>query len=132
MAKRKKQGEVIRLISSRDLTTLMKQCSSYQDKAATATGHMGELVREYAEHKNLHRGAFSIIKRLYRMGKTDSGKLWLLLAHFDDYRAKLGLDRIAKEQGQLLPAGTEEEKKPPKRTYPRAVEETLEPLSAAE
>jgi hypothetical protein len=123
MAKRKKRGEVIRLISQRDLRSLITQCSSYQDKASTAAGHMGELVREYAEHKNLHRGAFSMIKRLFRMGKADSGKLWLLLAHFDDYREKLALDRMAKEQGQLLPAGTEEEPAP-KKTYPRAVEES--------
>ena len=92
-------------MSQRDLRALMDQCVNYENKAATATGHMGELVREYAEKKNLHNGAFAMVKKLCRMGQKDPSKLWLILAHFDDYRQKLGVDRMAKEQGQLLPSG---------------------------
>jgi hypothetical protein len=92
------------MVSRKDLGTLLQQCLIYQNKASTATGSMGELVRSYADKKNLHTGAFSLIKRLHRMGNKDRGKLWLLLAHFDDMREKCGLDRLAQEQGQLLPA----------------------------
>lgn len=119
-AARRIAGDEIRLVSQRDLRALMDQCINYENKAATATGHMGELVREYSEKKNLHRGAFAMAKKLCRMGQKDSGKLWLILAHFDDYRQKLGIDRMAKEQGQLLTAGTEDNVE---RLRPREVEE---------
>ena|SRR5436190_16229638 len=119
-AARRVAGDEIRLVSQRDLRALMDQCISYENKAATATGHMGELVREYAEKKNLHNGAFAMVKKLCRMGQKDPSKLWLILAHFDDYRQKLGVDRMAKEQGQLLPAGTDGNVE---RLRPREVEE---------
>jgi hypothetical protein len=96
------------LVSRKDLNALLEQCLIYQNRASTATGSMGELVREAAEKKHLHTGAFAIIKRLHRLGNKDRGKLWLLLAHFDDMRAKSGLDRLAQEQGQLLPAIADE------------------------
>jgi hypothetical protein len=97
------------LVARKDLNTLLEQCLIYQNRASTATGSMGELVREYADKKHLHTGAFAIIKRLHRLGNKDRGKLWILLAHFDDMREKSGLDRLAQEQGQLLPAIADEE-----------------------
>jgi hypothetical protein len=122
------------LIARKDLNSLLEQCLIYQNRASTATGSMGELIRDYADKKHLHTGAFSIIKRLHRLGNKDRGKLWLMLAHFDDMREKSGLDRLAQEQGQLLPAiaeanaeeGTEAEAGPENVTsfpQPREVEE---------
>jgi hypothetical protein len=110
----------IRLVSQRHLRALMDQCIHHEGKAASAMGTARELVGEYVKNKNLHTGAFSLAKRLVRLGKRDPGKLWLMLAHFDDYRGKLGIDRMAKEQGQLLPAGTEDNVE---RLHPREVEE---------
>jgi hypothetical protein len=116
------------LIARKDLNSLLEQCLIYQNRASTATGSMGELVREYADKKHLHPGAFGYIKRLHRMGNKDRGKLWLFLAHFDDMREKSGLDRLAQEQGQLLPAISEEteaqEPEAPENvvTYPQARE----------
>jgi hypothetical protein len=109
---------VERLVSQRDLRALMDQCVNHESKAATAIGNSRELVGEYVKNKNLHAPAFALSKRLYRLGKRDPGKLWLMLAHFDDYREKLGIDRMAKEQGQLLPAGAEIVR------LPREVDET--------
>jgi hypothetical protein len=97
------------LIARNDLNRLLEQCLMYQNRVSTAAGSMGELVRDYADKKHLHTGAFALIKRLHRLGNKDRGKLWLLLAHFDDMRGKSGLDRLAQEQGQLLPAIAEEE-----------------------
>src|SRR5262245_16441633 len=111
------------LIARKDLNSLLEQCLIYQNRASTATGSMGELVREYADKKHLHTGAFSIIKRLHRLGNKDRGKLWLLLAHFDDMREKSGLDRLAQEQGQLLPAIAEGE---------TSVDEVLQDTEAAD
>jgi hypothetical protein len=99
----------VRLISRADLLSLLKQVGAYDDRAATASGHAGELVREYAEKKFLHRGAFSVAKRLAKMAKHDSSKLWLWLAHFDHMRATMKLDDMAKAQGQMLPAISEED-----------------------
>lgn len=97
------------MVAKNDLTRLLDRCFEYQNRASTATGAMGELVREHAEAKHLHTGAFGIIRRLYRLGHKDPGKLWLLLAHFDDMRDKAGIDKMAKEQGQLLPAIAEDD-----------------------
>src|SRR5436190_88582 len=105
---KKAEKKAFPLIARNDLNRLLEQCLVYQNRASTATGSMGELVRDYADKKHLHTGAFGIIKRLHNLGNKDRGKLWILLAHFDDMRAKSGLDRLAQEQGQLLPAISEE------------------------
>lgn len=115
------------LVGRADLNRLLEQCLMYQNRASTATGSMGELVREAVDKKHLHAAAFGIIKRLHNVGNKDRGKLWLLLAHFDDMRQKSGLDRLAQEQGQLLPAiseeGPEEDEAENVVSYPREVEE---------
>jgi hypothetical protein len=128
-----KSGKAVKkafpLIARNDLNRLLEQCLIYQNKVSTASGSMGELIRDYADKKHLHTGAFGLIKRLHRLGNKDRGKLWILLAHFDDMRAKSGLDRLAQEQGQLLPAISEEDDGPIGESsenvvsYPREVEE---------
>lgn len=99
----------ISLISAAALTTLIKQVMIYQGKVDTASGDLGDLVRDYKSGKGLHTGAFGDIKKLYRMGKKDPGKLWLHLAHFDDMRKKLKLDDMAAAQGQMVGSGVDED-----------------------
>jgi|KBSSwiS6_1023812.scaffolds.fasta_scaffold92881_2 hypothetical protein len=108
----------IKLVSARDLKALAETCDGYKRKADTAQGNMRELIGEYVEKKNLHKQAFSTIQRLRRM---EPGELWLWKAHFDDYWHKLGLEKIANTQGQLVSAGTEEDEVTPR--GPRLVEE---------
>lgn len=98
-----------KLTSQADLERLMTQVENLQGKVSTASGSIGEIIREYADKKNLHRPAFAAVRKLYRMGKTDPGKLWLMLAYFDDYREKLGIDNMAQEQSQMLPSGVDDE-----------------------
>ena len=118
MAKRSAdEGASIKLVSARDLKALAEQCDGYKRKSDVAQGHMRELIGEYVEKKNLHKQAFSTIQRLRRM---EPGELWLWRAHFDDYWTKLGLEKIATAQGQLVGAGTEDEAEP---RGPRLVEE---------
>jgi hypothetical protein len=117
------------MVGRNDLNRLLEQCLIYQNRASTATGAMGELVREAVDRKHLHAPAFGLIKRLHNLGNKDPGKLWLMLAHFDDMRTKSGLDRLAQKQGQLLPAiadEVEEQDEPSAEnvvTYPREVPE---------
>ncbi len=96
------------LIARNDLSRLLEQASIYQNRASTANGSLGELVRDYVKKKHLHAGAFRIINRWKRLGQRDPAALWLELAHIDDMREKANLDRLAKEQGQLLPAIADE------------------------
>lgn len=112
MAKRKDETPevAVALPTKKDLSSLMQQTAAYNNRAATAAGHAGELIREYAENKHVHKGAFRIIQRWERM-KADPGKLWMELAHLDDYRRKLGVDKWAETQGQLVGAFEEKEGK---------------------
>jgi hypothetical protein len=106
----------IKLVSSRDLKALADQCDVYKKKADTSMGNLRELVGEYVEKKNLHKKAFGQIMKLRRM---EPSELWLWKAHFDDYWAKLGLEKIASQQGQLVGAGLDEDEP----RGPRLVEE---------
>jgi hypothetical protein len=111
MAKRTSEEAPIKLVSARDLKALAEQCDGYKRKADSAQGNMRELIGEYTEKKNLHKQAFSTIQRLRRM---EAGELWLWRAHFDDYWTKLGLEKIANSQGQLVGAGTDDEEESPR------------------
>lgn len=110
-------GTPVALISGGALRTLNKQMTKFQNDASTATGSMGDLTRDYADKKNLHKGAYATIKMLNRMGQKDPGKLWLWLAHFDHMRKQEAfgqkfdetLDVLAKSQGQLVGAGAEDD-----------------------
>jgi hypothetical protein len=97
------------LIGRNDLSRLLEQVAIFQNRASTANGSMGELVRDYVKKKHLHAGAFRIINRWKRLGNRDPAALWLELAHIDDMREKAGLDRLAKQQGDLLPAIADDE-----------------------
>jgi len=115
--------ESIKLVSQRDLRGLLQQCESYQKKVDNASGHLSELIADYVTKKNLHRGAFRIARRWARMERSE---LWLELAHLDDYRQKLGIDKLAKQQGQLLGPGMDEDEEQPENVarLPRRVAES--------
>lgn len=111
-AKAAKPGKPVKkafpLIGKNDLNRLLEQVAIFQNRAGTANSSAGELIGEYVKGKHLHAGAFRSINRLKKLGVRDPQALWLELAHFDDMREKAGLDRLAKEQGQLLPAIADE------------------------
>lgn len=118
---RPRDVENIKLVSQRDLRSLMQQCEAFQKKVDNASGHLSNLIGEFVTKKSLHRGAFRIARRWARM---EPSELWLELMHLDDYREKLGIDRIAKTQGQLLPSGTDEEEEQNITRMPRRVTES--------
>jgi hypothetical protein len=119
------------LIGRNDLNRLLEEAAIYHNRASSATGALGELIKDYVQKKHLHAGAFRIVNRWKKMGDDDPQKLWLELAHVDDMREKSGLDRIAKAQGQLLPAIADE---PQKRAEPEPTEPEIddEPEAASE
>ncbi len=96
------------LIGRNDLNRLLEEAAIFHNRASSATGALGELIKDYVQKKHLHAGAFKIVNRWKKLGDDDPQKLWLELAHVDDMRAKAGIDRIAKAQGQLLPAIADE------------------------
>jgi hypothetical protein len=96
------------LIGRNDLRRLLEEAAILGNRASSANGSRNELVGEYVKNKHLHAGAFRIISRWAKLGEDDPQKLWLELAHLDDMRSKAGIDRIAKAQGQLLPAIADE------------------------
>lgn len=97
------------LVARNDLNRLLEQVAIYQNRAGTANSSAGELISNYVKSKHLHAGAFRTINRWKKLGARDPQALWLELAHIDDMREKAGIDRIAKAQGQLLPAIADEE-----------------------
>ena len=94
------------LIGQKDFETLARRCASLQNQVSEHSGSMGELVKDAAENKNLHRGAFALWRKLDRMGKKDPEKLATFLAHWDYYRGlkikDKSLDDIAAEQAQMF------------------------------
>jgi hypothetical protein len=96
------------LIARNDLNRLLEQVAIFQNRAGTANSSAAELISTYVKSKHLHAGAFRTINRWKKLGDRDPQALWLELAHIDDMREKAGLDRIAKAQGQLLPAIADE------------------------
>jgi hypothetical protein len=130
------------LIGRNDLRRLIEETAILKNRASSSVGSCNELIKEYVQNKHLHAGAFRIVSRWAKLGNDDPQKLWLELAHLDDMREKAGIDRMAKAQGQLLPAIADEaqdakeageakeaddeaeaEPEDDKRNYPREVEE---------
>lgn len=105
-------SEVRRVTTPADFSALARRCSQAQEQISEYSGSMGELIREAAEKKNLHKGAFSLWRKLHTMYKKKGGaSLAEFLAHFDYYRSlpvQIGrrdypsLDDGAKEQGDMV------------------------------
>jgi hypothetical protein len=96
------------LIGRNDLRRLLEEAAILGNRASSANGSRSDLIAEYVKSKHLHAGAFRTIARWAKLGEDDPQKLWLELAHIDDMREKAGIDRMAKAQGQLLPAIADE------------------------
>lgn len=124
----KASGKAFPLIGRNDLNKLLEQAGIFQSRANAANGSLGEIIRDYVKKKHLHAGAFRTINRWKRLGMRDPQALWLELAHIDDMREKANLDKLAKAQGQLLPAISDDEDDEENQadnvvTIPREVEE---------
>ncbi len=101
-----KPSEAIQCTPLKDFEALARRCSSLQSQVSENSGTMGELIKDAAEKKHLHKGAFALWRKLDKMGKGDPGKLAAFLAHFDYYRdlkvKDKTLDDVAAEQDQMF------------------------------
>lgn len=116
-----KQSESVKTTPQRDLRQLADQCDSYKQKSGNAMGNMRELVGQAVLKKHLHKGAFSAIMRLRRMDPEDLAE-WKL--HFDAYWERLGLEKIATQQGRMSIVAEPEELGGTVERMPRRVRET--------
>lgn len=85
------------------LKSLLKQSATAASKVSELNGDVGQAIASAVEKHNLHASAFKTARKLEKM---DPVKLNAWLTHFDDYRAKLELDKKA---GDSLPLEDEEE-----------------------
>lgn len=73
-------GQVIKVISAKALTVLLKNSRSTAAEVASLTGTMREKIAYAKEKQNLHTGAFAVIKKLDKM---EPEALRLFMDHFD-------------------------------------------------
>lgn len=102
---------VIKLTPVSVLKRLIAKSNTARDKSATINGEYGSDVAKAVDEHNLHKGAFGTINKLQRM---DSVKLMAWLTHFDDYRAKLEIDKLAAPDLPGVDGKPEEETEPSK------------------
>ncbi len=91
MAKDKKP-DVVRVPAQSVLVKLLNKQRSIKADMDEAKGEIGQAIADAVDKHNLHPGAFKMVAKLQRM---DAVKLMAFLTHFDDYRTKLELDKLA-------------------------------------
>lgn len=84
-----------KIIGKDSFVNLLRYMAGKQGKIDELAGQMGGEISKAVETKNLHKGAFTLARRLDKM---DGTKLRLFLLHFDRYRDHLALDKRAEEQ----------------------------------
>lgn len=106
-AKKKGAGDAPEKIIGRDACrNLIKFMAGKQGKIDEIAGQMGGEIAKAVETRNLHKGAFGLVRRLDKM---DGTKLRTFLLHFDRYREHLDLDKRAAEQVDFVADDEEQE-----------------------
>lgn len=118
---------VTKLPSKAVLKSLLSQSNTAKGKLDTIKGEIGEKIANAVETHNLHAGAFKLAKKIAGM---DAVKALAFLTHFDDYRNKLELDRLAGESLDLDGEGDEPET--PGEAMARGAAASDEALAAAQ
>ncbi|TGY87337.1 hypothetical protein E5163_14815 [Marinicauda algicola] len=89
----REETDQTRMPSEEVLKNLARQVTSAKAEMDEARGEIGAMIKSAEETHNVHRKAFKLCLQLDRM---DDDKRDAFLAHFDDYREKLKLDRAGK------------------------------------
>jgi len=105
-----KKTDVIKMPPKTVLTSLLSKSKEAKGELDSIKGAMGERISSAVEKHNLHAGAFKLVGKLERM---DAVKLAAWLVHFDDYRMKLELDKMAAPDLPGMDEGDGETKRPP-------------------
>lgn len=88
--------KVIRLPAAKAIKDLLTSVMGYRRRSGDNSERIRKLFASAVTHGHVHKPAALLALRFAEM---DEGKRAILLAHFDDYREKLGLDKI--RQGAL-------------------------------
>lgn len=107
----KSKTDVIKMPPATVLASLISQQQTNKSELDTLKGEMGDRISKAVDKHNLHAPVFKLIAKLRRM---DAVKLMAFLTHFDDYRAKLELDKLAAPDLPGMGAEEEEEEGRPK------------------
>jgi hypothetical protein len=83
---------VIKMPPASVLKSLISKSSDINSKIGDLKGDLGERIAKAVDDHNLHSAAFKLARKLQKM---DAVKLMAFLTHFDDYRTKLELDKLA-------------------------------------
>ena len=102
--------DVVKLPSAKVLGSLISQQATAKSEMDDIKGDIGEKIANAVEKHNLHASAFKQVAKLRRM---DAVKLMAWLTHFDDYREKLELDKLAAPTIPGMDDGDGETKRPP-------------------
>lgn len=87
-----KKPDVTKMPAKGVLTTLISKDNEINAEISELKGDLGERIASAVKTHNLHAGAFKLVKKL---AGYDAVKLMAFLTHFDDYRQKLELDKLA-------------------------------------
>jgi hypothetical protein len=74
---------------------LVRRLESMAADARELTGSMGEAVAKAVENQHFDRTALGMVRKLYKMSKSNPHKLAVTLPHLLAYIDDLGLDQIA-------------------------------------
>ena len=83
---------VVKLPSANVIASLISKSKNIKAKTSELNGDLGSAIAKAADDHNLHPAAFKTIRKLMGM---DAVKLMAWLTHFDDYREKMQLDKLA-------------------------------------
>lgn len=64
---RSTETSVDKTIPAKDLISLLKRNEQQQSKISTLSGEMGEEIKLASDNKYLHRGAYKVLRKIYRM-----------------------------------------------------------------
>jgi len=110
---RRKPSSVVQLTPAKVLEHLVELSMTQTARARSATGEIGQAIKDAVEHKHLNARAFRMVNTFWKMGVADPLKLRMTIEAFDDYRAKLKLDDI-KAPDILKPEKRKKASKPKK------------------
>lgn len=116
--------------NAKDLAYLARLSDECKGRASTASGEIGQAIRDFSERKSLNSVAFRKINALRQIGVKDPLKLRIVLDHFDVYRDLLKLDDLAAPD-IIAPARPKSSRKRPTRATASKSSAKVVPLATA-
>lgn len=81
--------------SAKELRDLISDVQGFMDKAKSQNGKGRQLIAEAKKDIGLNKVAFSMVRKLIKVGTDEPNALMVLLEDFDHYRKVLKIDDLA-------------------------------------